>query len=103
MATNTPRPPVVPRLMLQQAAIALEATLQRNDEKGDWADEALRHVVSKLTEEMGELLDEVPYNSDIDREAVRHEALDVAACALMVWARAGGSNTTNRGREVAHG
>lgn len=95
------RPPIVPRLFLQQAMVALEATLQRNDQKACWLNHTAKELREKLAEEMDELAHELD-QPDEDRRFTRAEALDVAAVALFIWAKAGGSNTVDRGREVAH-
>ena len=106
MPSANARPPIIPRLFLQQAMVALEGTLQRNDGKPDWLLPATNpaDLEDKLGEEVDELLDALnDAFSDNYREAIQAEALDVAAVALMLWHAAGGSNTVNRGREVNHG
>lgn len=90
------------RLVVRDFADALEATLTRNEAKPDWHAEPLQTVVDKLEEEMLELMhelrvaDELPGNTP----RVQLEALDLAACALMLWDIARGpAGSTNRGRQ----
>lgn len=108
MPTANTRPPILPRLFLQQAAIAMEETLQRKDFKGDWLAEDLPGLLDLLSREFDELYVEIRHlgvdlsEDDRDPECIRAEALDVALSALFIWHAAGGSNTVNRGREVLH-
>lgn len=100
------RPPIIPRIFLQQAAIALEEVLQRNDQKPDWVPgmgeavtvEHSRGLLALLDEELRELKETIVPGGDVTR--VQAEALDVAACALFIWHAAMGSGSRDRGRRA---
>lgn len=79
------------RPFLLAAAEALEGTTQRNDAKEDWHALTLGELMSLLKEEVHELRFETEVALYVEPERVRAEALDVALCALFVWAKAGGA------------
>lgn len=79
------------RPWLTAVAEALEGTLSRNDGKGDWHAETLPALMALLKEEVHELRVETEVARYVEPERVRAEALDVALCALFVWAKAGGA------------
>ena len=80
------------------AAQALETTLRRNDSKPDWLDARMGDLRALLSEEITELRVELASLIGTrqscwgpeDDARIQLEALDVAACALFIWAKAKG-------------
>jgi hypothetical protein len=78
-----------PRLRpsLQWFAGVVEGRLAANDYKGNWDDLSLELLLARLVEEAGELALEIGRDART-RDAIIHEAADVAAYALMLADRA---------------
>lgn len=88
---------VEPRAFLRDAMIALEEVLQRNDHKPDWMEQTVDELLLKTVEEFGEV---ITANKGYDRQSKQDEALDLAVCGLMLWAKSGGTlYALNRGRD----
>lgn len=86
-----------PRPFLVDAMKALEEVLQRNDHKPDWMEQTIDELLLKTVEEFGEV---IAANKGYDRQSKQDEALDLAVCGLMLWAKAGGTlYAKDRGRE----
>lgn len=86
------------RPVVMEFARAMEETLRANDDKIDWAACHIMDLRAKLAEERREVNLEIAGRWVYDR--LRAELLDEAVMCLILWARAGGSKTTNRGRDL---
>ena len=80
-------------------ATIIETTLRRNDFKPHWDTLPLSTLFVLLLVEVAELADAL---SGTDRIAIRDEAADVAALAMMIADRVSDRPTLDRGRQVPH-
>ena len=77
----------------------LEGTLRRNDHKPHWDTLPPSSLLVLLVVEVAELVGAL---AGTDRIAIRDEAADVAALAMMIADRVSDRPTLDRGRQVPH-
>lgn len=71
----------LPRNEVYIYAEAMEAELKENDHKGGWKDCSIEFLVSKLHEEVDELIEAVCYGTP---ERILSEAADIGNIAMMI-------------------
>lgn len=74
-----------PRPEVQQFALDMERVLQMNEHKGGWQSCPPAYLFRRLLEEVAEVAEWVTQQGGLDSLDFRHECVDVANFAMMLW------------------